>query len=129
MSSLRSFPFDKIKIDQSFISGVENNPPSAAIVRSIIGLGKALEIPVIAEGVETEGERAFLKREGCDEIQGFLIGRPAPIANYADLTSGSARMAAKAGKVGADENSAPPAKGAAAARGSVAGQLVLLAGP
>ncbi len=89
MSSLRSFPFDKIKIDQGFVSGVESNPPSAAIVRSIIGLGNALGIPVIAEGVETEGERQFLKREGCEQIQGFLIGRPAPIADYADLTCGA----------------------------------------
>ncbi len=99
MSSLRSFPFDKIKIDQSFIAGVENNPPSAAIVRSIIGLGKALGIPVIAEGVETEGERMFLASEGCDEIQGYLIGRPAPIASYAALTSGTRirHIEAKAG--------------------------------
>lgn len=89
MSSLQSFPFDKIKIDQSFISGVETNPQSAAIVRSIIGLGNSLGIPVIAEGVETEGERAFLRREGCREIQGFLIGRPDLIQTYVELTSGS----------------------------------------
>ena len=89
MSSLQSFPFDKIKIDQSFIAGVEANPQAAAIVRSIIGLGNSLEIPVIAEGVETEGERAFLRREGCREIQGFLIGRPDLIAAYVELTSGS----------------------------------------
>jgi len=89
MSSLQSFPFDKIKIDQSFVSGVETNAQSAAIVRSIIGLGNALDIPVIAEGVETEGERAFLRREGCREIQGFLIGRPDHIERYLELTSGS----------------------------------------
>jgi diguanylate cyclase (GGDEF)-like protein len=90
MSSLQSFPFDKIKIDQGFVSGLETNPQSVAIVRSIIGLGKALEIPIIAEGVETEGERAFLMREGCDEIQGYLIGHPAPIASYAEMTGGVA---------------------------------------
>jgi diguanylate cyclase (GGDEF)-like protein len=89
LSSLQSFPFDKIKIDRSFISGVEANGQSAAIVRAVIGLGKALKIPVIAEGVETEGERAFLLREGCQEIQGYLIGRPVPISTYADLTSGA----------------------------------------
>jgi diguanylate cyclase (GGDEF)-like protein len=89
MSSLQSFPFDKIKIDQSFVSGVDANPQSAAIVRSIIGLGNALDIPVIAEGVETEGERTFLRREGCAEIQGFLIGRPALIEMYDELTSGA----------------------------------------
>jgi diguanylate cyclase (GGDEF)-like protein len=98
MSSLRSFPFDKIKIDRSFVSGVENSPQSAAIVRSIISLGNALEIPVIAEGVETEGERAFLVREGCREVQGFLIGHPAPIAQYTDLTRGEvSRFTAQAG--------------------------------
>jgi diguanylate cyclase (GGDEF)-like protein len=87
LSSLQSFPFDKIKIDRTFISGVESNVPSAAIVRAVIGLGRALEIPVIAEGVETEAERAFLMREGCGEIQGYLVGRPQPIASYVALTS------------------------------------------
>jgi EAL domain-containing protein (putative c-di-GMP-specific phosphodiesterase class I) len=88
MSSLQSFPFDKIKIDRSFVTGVETNPQSAAIVRSVIGLGAALKMPVIAEGVETEGERAFLRQEGCDEMQGFLVGHPLPIAKYAALTQG-----------------------------------------
>ena len=62
---------------------------SAAIVRSIIGLGNSLGIPVIAEGVETKGERAFPRREGCREIQGLLIGRPDLIQTYVELTSGS----------------------------------------
>jgi diguanylate cyclase (GGDEF)-like protein len=99
MSSLQSFPFDKIKIDRSFITGVEANAQSAAIVRSIIGLGSALKIPVIAEGVETEGERSFLWQEGCAEIQGFLIGHPLPISGYASITHGvaDAHAAAKAG--------------------------------
>ena len=97
MSSLQSFPFDKIKIDQSFVADVSINAQSAAIVRSILGLGKALGMPVIAEGVETESERAFLMREGCREIQGFLIGRPEPIATYAEFTHGTGATAAKAG--------------------------------
>jgi diguanylate cyclase (GGDEF)-like protein len=88
LSSLQSFPFDKIKIDRIFISGVDTNQQSAAIVRAVIGLSSALHIPVIAEGVETEGERHFLMHEGCLEIQGYLIGRPQPIAAYFDLTSG-----------------------------------------
>jgi diguanylate cyclase (GGDEF)-like protein len=91
LSSLQSFPFDKIKIDRSFISRVDSNQQSAAIVRAVIGLSKALHIPVIAEGVETESEREFLMEEGCGEIQGYLIGRPQPIANYSDLTSGVAK--------------------------------------
>lgn len=93
LSSLQSFPFDKIKIDQTFISGVDHNGQSQAIVRAVIGLGKALNIPIIAEGVETEGERLFLVREGCDEIQGHLVGRPCPIASYAALTKGLAPRA------------------------------------
>lgn len=88
LSSLQSFPFDKIKIDRTFVSGVDHNGQSQAIVRAVIGLGKALGIPVIAEGVETEGERLFLMREGCAEIQGYVIGHPRPIENYADFTSG-----------------------------------------
>jgi EAL domain-containing protein (putative c-di-GMP-specific phosphodiesterase class I) len=90
LSSLQSFPFDKIKIDRTFISGVDSNQQSAAIVRAVLGLSNALQMPVIAEGVETELEREFLLREGCHEIQGYLIGRPELIARYSDLTSGVA---------------------------------------
>jgi diguanylate cyclase (GGDEF)-like protein len=90
LSSLQSFPFDKIKIDRTFVTGVDVNPQSAEIVRAVIGLGRALKIPVIAEGVETEAERSFLRREGCGQIQGHLIGAPASIARYADLTGGVA---------------------------------------
>ena len=84
--SLQSFPFDKIKIDRSFIAGVDSNQQSATIVRAVIALGNGLHMPVIAEGVETEGEREFLRHEGCQEIQGYLIGRPQPIDTYADIT-------------------------------------------
>jgi diguanylate cyclase (GGDEF)-like protein len=90
LSSLQSFPFDKIKIDRTFISSVDSNQQSAAIVRAVLGLSNALRMPVIAEGVETEREREFLMREGCREIQGYLIGRPQPIAIYSDFTSGVA---------------------------------------
>jgi diguanylate cyclase (GGDEF)-like protein len=88
LSSLQSFPFDKIKIGRAFVSGVDTNESSAAIVRAVIGLGNALRVPVIAEGVETELERVFLMLEGCREIQGYLVGKPEPIDVYADLTSG-----------------------------------------
>jgi diguanylate cyclase (GGDEF)-like protein len=97
LSSLQSFPFDRIKIDRTFVSGVESNHQSAAIVRAVIGLSNALHMPVIAEGVETEGERKFLVDEGCREFQGFLIGRPQPIALYSHvtcLTNGSKLVAA-----------------------------------
>jgi EAL domain-containing protein (putative c-di-GMP-specific phosphodiesterase class I) len=88
LSSLQSFPFDKIKIDRSFVAGVDSDQQSAAIVRAILGLGNALAMPVIAEGVETESERQFLRLEGCDQMQGYLIGRPSPIATYSHLTRG-----------------------------------------
>ncbi len=86
LSYLQAFPFDKIKIDQAFISNLDKNPQSAAIVRAIIGLGRALSLPVTAEGVETEAQLAFLTKESCDEIQGFLIGKPQPIEEYAEAT-------------------------------------------
>jgi EAL domain-containing protein (putative c-di-GMP-specific phosphodiesterase class I) len=82
---LQSFPFDKIKIDQAFISQLEHNPQSAAIIRAVIGLGRSLDLPVLAEGVETKEQLEFLSRETCDEVQGYLLGRPHPIAEYAEL--------------------------------------------
>jgi EAL domain-containing protein (putative c-di-GMP-specific phosphodiesterase class I) len=85
LSYLQSFPFDKIKIDQVFIANLMNSPQSAAIVRAVIGLGQGLQLPVIAEGVETREQREFLARAACDGMQGYLIGRPQPIAHYADM--------------------------------------------
>ena len=98
LSYLQSFPFDKIKIDQAFISNVEHNQQSATIVRAVIGLARGLKLPVLAEGVETPQQRAFLAAEDCNEIQGYLIGRPEPIERYANLTGlpASSRRAATA---------------------------------
>ncbi|WP_093187107.1 EAL domain-containing protein [Pseudovibrio sp. Tun.PSC04-5.I4] len=77
LSYLRRFPFDRLKIDRSFVSGVTKTPELAAIIRAVIDLGQALGMEVIAEGVETEPELELLRNESCDEVQGFLIGRPA----------------------------------------------------
>jgi diguanylate cyclase (GGDEF)-like protein/PAS domain S-box-containing protein len=88
LAYLQSFPFDKIKIDRAFISNVERNPQSAAIVRAVIGLGRGLKLPVVAEGVETEDQLSFLAKELCDEVQGYFIGRPWPIDQYAELVDG-----------------------------------------
>jgi diguanylate cyclase (GGDEF)-like protein/PAS domain S-box-containing protein len=85
LSYLQSFPFDKIKIDQVFIANLLNSPQSAAIVRAVIGLGQGLQLPVIAEGVETKEQRDFLAKASCDGMQGYLIGRPQPIAHYAEM--------------------------------------------
>ena len=90
LSYLQSFPFDKIKIDRSFIFDLEYNANNAAIVRAVITLTKNLNLPVLAEGVETEEQRLILSCEGCDEIQGYLIGKPQPIDAYADLVCGKA---------------------------------------
>jgi EAL domain-containing protein (putative c-di-GMP-specific phosphodiesterase class I) len=88
LSNLRAFPFDKIKIDGSFIKSVHSNEQAAAIVRSVLGLGRALDLPVLAEGVETAAELEFLEREKCDEAQGYLVGRPADIGSFAREVSG-----------------------------------------
>jgi diguanylate cyclase (GGDEF)-like protein len=85
LSYLQSFPFDKIKIDRAFISNLDRNVQSTAIVRAVIGLGHGLSLPVSAEGVETKEQMNFLAREACDEVQGFLFGRPQPIEAYAEL--------------------------------------------
>ena len=85
LSYLQAFPFDKIKIDRSFVMKVHENRQSAVIVRSIIGLCHGLGLTVVAEGVELEEQRMFLARECCDELQGFLFGVPASITDYADL--------------------------------------------
>lgn len=88
LSNLRAFPFDKIKIDGSFIKSVNANEQAAAIVRSVLGLGRALKLPVLAEGVETNAELAFLQNENCNEVQGYLIGRPSSIERFRSLTHG-----------------------------------------
>jgi diguanylate cyclase (GGDEF)-like protein len=80
LSYLQAFPFDKIKIDQSFISNIGRCGQAKPIIRAVIGLGHNLDIPVVAEGVETSEQLAFLAQEGCDAAQGYLIGKPAPIA-------------------------------------------------
>ena len=78
LSTLRSFPFDKIKLDRSFMVELDR-PQSAAILRAVLTLGESLNIPVLAEGVETVEQLAFLREQGCDEAQGYLLGRPGPL--------------------------------------------------
>ena len=85
LSYLQSFPFDKIKIDQTFISNLDRNAQSAAIVRAVLALGRNLDLITVAEGVETSQQLTILRNEGCDEIQGYLIGRPQPIDEYAAI--------------------------------------------
>ncbi|WP_239029534.1 putative bifunctional diguanylate cyclase/phosphodiesterase [Novacetimonas pomaceti] len=77
IDTLRSFPFDRIKLDGSFMQGVETNSDAAAIVRSVLALGRTMNISVLAEGIETQRQLEVLKGEGCVAGQGFLLGRPA----------------------------------------------------
>jgi diguanylate cyclase len=88
LSNLRAFPFDKIKIDGSFIKSVNSNEQAATIVRAVLGLGRGLGLPVLAEGVETAAELQFLRDESCDEVQGYLLGRPAAIGQFRHFTHG-----------------------------------------
>jgi EAL domain-containing protein (putative c-di-GMP-specific phosphodiesterase class I) len=78
LSYLRSFPFDKIKIDRSFVHGIGDKTDSQAIVRAIVSLGSSLGIKITAEGVETETDLAYLKAEGCTEGQGYLFSKAQP---------------------------------------------------
>ncbi|RVC40700.1 EAL domain-containing protein, partial [Mesorhizobium sp. M4A.F.Ca.ET.090.04.2.1] len=87
------FPFDKIKIDGSFIKSVDRNGQVAAIVRAVLGLGRGLGLPVLAEGVETLGELRFLDAEDCEIGQGFYLGRPGPIEAFGELTGARAPAA------------------------------------
>jgi diguanylate cyclase (GGDEF)-like protein/PAS domain S-box-containing protein len=83
LSYLQAFPFDKIKIDRAFVINLGRNPQSAAIIRAVIGLGHGLEMSIVAEGVETQEQLGFLADEGCDVMQGYFIGKPLPIGQYA----------------------------------------------
>ena len=85
LSYLRKFPFDKIKIDQSFVRGLSGEDESAAIVRAVTGLGRSLGMTTTAEGVETNDQLELLRREGCVEVQGFLFSAPVPSADISLL--------------------------------------------
>ena len=93
LSNLRKFPFDKIKIDRSFVSDLSGaNIDALAVIRSIAQLGIALGMSTTAEGVETKEQLDQVRAEGCTEIQGFLIGHPLPISGYAAIIRGAAGL-------------------------------------
>lgn len=85
LALLQHFPFDKIKIDRSFISGVASRPRAAAIVRAALLIAESMNILVLAEGVESEEEFAYLREAGCPAVQGFLFGRPMPLSSAQTL--------------------------------------------
>jgi diguanylate cyclase (GGDEF)-like protein len=88
LATLQAFPFDKIKIDRSFVGHVESSPQAAVIVRAVLGLGRSLGMGVVAEGVETVDQMQFLTDEACDEVQGYLVGKPQPIERLARYVRG-----------------------------------------
>jgi len=96
LSYLRSFPFDKIKIDRSFVKDLAERTDCVAIVRAISGLGRSLNITTTAEGVETTDQLDWLRAEGCNEVQGFLFSAAKPASELKALLSGFGGRASKA---------------------------------
>ena len=91
LSYLRKFPFDKIKIDQSFIRDLSSRPESMAIVRAVAGLGTTLGIATTAEGIETLEQLRAVRAEGCTQVQGYLLGKPKPASSIPGLLKDFAR--------------------------------------
>jgi diguanylate cyclase (GGDEF)-like protein/PAS domain S-box-containing protein len=83
LSYLQRFHFDKIKVDRSFIGAIGKEPTAKAIVRAVINLANSLGMLTCAEGVETDEQLSALRREGCSEVQGYLFGKPMPVAEFA----------------------------------------------
>ncbi len=96
LSALKSFPISRLKIDKSFVSDLAASPDDQAIAMAVISLGHKLNLRVIAEGVETEQQRAFLRSHGCDEMQGYLFSPPVPPGRIAELLAAQAGLPAPA---------------------------------
>jgi EAL domain-containing protein (putative c-di-GMP-specific phosphodiesterase class I) len=87
LAALKGLAVDNLKIDQSFIRDIPGDANDAAIARAVIALGRSLQLTVTAEGVETDAQHAFLRRHGCDLVQGFLYSRPVPAPRITELLS------------------------------------------
>lgn len=85
LSYLKRFPFDKLKIDQSFVRNITSDPDNAAIVRAIIAMGHSLNLRLIAEGIETAGELSYLRSLTCDDMQGYYFSRPVPAPAFEQM--------------------------------------------
>jgi diguanylate cyclase (GGDEF)-like protein len=92
LAYLQKLPINKLKLDKSFIKNIVSNPDDLAIARAIVSLGKSLRLTVIAEGVETQGQRVILEQEGCEQAQGFLYGYPMPAASLTALLKDSLNL-------------------------------------
>jgi diguanylate cyclase len=102
LATLHAFPFDKIKLDQSFVKRLPDDIAAAAIVRTVLALGESLRMPVLAEGIETEAQWDFLAREGCAKGQGYLFARPAAVAHLPGAIAAAARFARNETSFGSD---------------------------
>jgi diguanylate cyclase len=92
LATLHAFPFDKIKLDQSFVKRLPNDDAAAAIVRTVLALGESLRMPVLAEGIETEAQWQFLAREGCAKGQGYLFAKPVAVSQLPAAIAAAARF-------------------------------------
>jgi EAL domain-containing protein (putative c-di-GMP-specific phosphodiesterase class I) len=92
LATLHAFPFDKLKLDQSFVKRLPDDAAAAAIVRTVLALGKSLGMPVLAEGIETKAQWQFLTDEGCAKGQGYLFAKPMAIAQLPGAIDTAARF-------------------------------------
>jgi diguanylate cyclase (GGDEF)-like protein/PAS domain S-box-containing protein len=95
-SYLRAFAFDKIKLDRSFIAGIDTDPGNLAIVRAVVGIGSGFNATTLAEGIETDAQLLRLRQEGFHEVQGYLLGKPMPLAEAERLIAGGGLVASTA---------------------------------
>ncbi|MDP1708333.1 MAG: EAL domain-containing protein [Gammaproteobacteria bacterium] len=98
LAYLKRFPIDTLKIDQSFVRDITTDPDDAAISKTIISMAHGMGLTVIAEGVETEGQKSFLSAHHCDEMQGYLFSRPVPTEKFETLLLGITSSASKPGQ-------------------------------
>lgn len=84
---LKRLPASELKIDRGFIRDLEHDTEDAAIISAIVALGRALDLKIVAEGVETAAQQQFLTRLGCHSLQGFLLGRPMPADHFVEMTT------------------------------------------
>jgi EAL domain-containing protein (putative c-di-GMP-specific phosphodiesterase class I) len=96
LSYLRKFPIDALKIDQSFVSQITTVPDETIIVKAVVSMGRSLKLRVVAEGVETQEQLAFLQAHQCDEAQGYFFSRPVPPQQFAKLLKSGITKAASA---------------------------------
>jgi EAL domain-containing protein (putative c-di-GMP-specific phosphodiesterase class I) len=85
LSQLKRFPIDTLKVDRSFIREIPDDPEDRAIAEAIIAMGRTLSLTVVAEGVETHEQQEFLRRHGCDQMQGFYFSKPIAAEEFAEL--------------------------------------------